>query len=47
MEHSFKEQPFLDMLIKKENDQIIADIYHEPTDTQKYRDFTCYLSKTA
>ena len=31
MEHNFKELPFLDIFIKKQNDQII---YHKPTDTQ-------------
>ena len=28
MEESFKELPFLDILIKNENDQIITDINH-------------------
>ena len=32
LEHSFKELPFLDILIKKENGEIIPDIYHNPTD---------------
>ena len=36
MEHSFKELPFLDILIKNQNAQIITDIYHKPTDTQQY-----------
>ena len=36
MEHSFKELPFLDILIKNENGQIIIDIYYKPTDTQQY-----------
>ena len=34
MEHSFKELPFLDILIKNENDQIITNIYHKPTNIQ-------------
>ena len=34
MEHSFKELPSLDILIKSQNNQIIADIYHKPTDTK-------------
>ena len=35
-EHNFKELPFLDVLSKNENGQIITDIYHKPTDTQHY-----------
>ena len=35
MEHSPKELPFLDILIKNVNGQIITDIYHKPTDTQQ------------
>ena len=31
--------PFLDILIKNENDEIITDIYHKPTDTQQYLHF--------
>ena len=34
MERSFKELPFLDILIKNQNSQIIKDIYHKSTDTQ-------------
>ena len=34
MEYSFEDVPFLNMLIKNENDQIITHISHEPTDTQ-------------
>ena len=33
MEHSSKELPFLDILIKNVNGEIITDIYHKPTDT--------------
>ena len=33
MEHNFKELPFLDIHIKKENGQIITDIYHKVTDS--------------
>ena len=36
MEHSFKKLPFLDILVKNLNSQIITDIYHKPTDTQQY-----------
>ena len=31
MEYSFKELPFLDILIKNENGQIITNIYHKST----------------
>ena len=33
IEHSSKELPFLDILIKNVNDHILTDIYHKPTDT--------------
>ena len=33
MEHSLKELPFLDILIKNVSGQIIIDIYHKPTNT--------------
>ena len=36
MEHSSKELPFLDILIKNVNGQISTDIYHKPTGTQQY-----------
>ena len=39
MEHSSKELPFFDILIKNVNSQIITDIYHKPTDTQQYFHF--------
>ena len=39
MEHSLKELPLLDILIKRVNSQIITDIYHKPTDTQQYLHF--------
>ena len=39
MEHRSKELPFLDILIKNVNGQIITDIYHRPTDTQQYLHF--------
>ena len=42
MEHSFKEPPFLDILIKNKNSQIITDIYHKPPDTQQYLHFKSY-----
>ena len=44
-EHSSKEQPFLDILIKNVNGQIIADIYHKPTDTQQSFHFKSYPPK--
>ena len=31
MEHSLKELPFLDILVKNVNGKIITDIYHKPT----------------
>ena len=39
MEHSFKEQLFLNILIKNENGKTIIDIYHKSTDTQQYLHF--------
>ena len=39
MEHSLKELPFLDNLIKNVNGKIITDVYHKPTDTQQYLHF--------
>ena len=45
MEHSSKELPFLDILIKKVNGQIITDINHKPTDTQQYLHFKSYHPK--
>ena len=36
MEHSPKELPLLDILIKNINGKIITDVYHKPTDTQQY-----------
>ena len=45
MEHSLKELPFLNILIKNENSQIITDIYHRPIDTQQYPHFNSYHSK--
>ena len=37
IEHNFKEQPSLEILIKNQNGQIITDIYYKHTDTQLYR----------
>ena len=42
MEHRFKEPPFLDILIKSQNGQIIIDISHKPTDIQRYLHFKCH-----
>ena len=39
MEHSSKELPFLDILIKIVDGQIITDIYHKPTNNQRYIHF--------
>jgi len=39
IEHNSKELPFLDIIIKNINGQIITDIYHKPTDTQQYLHF--------
>ena len=39
IEHNFKELPFLIILNKIQNGQIILDIYHKPTDTQHYLHF--------
>ena len=36
MEHCSKELPFLDILIKNVNGQIITDFYHKLTNTQQY-----------
>ena len=38
----FKELPFLDILIKNENGEIITDINHKPTDTQQYLHFNSH-----
>ena len=45
MEHSSKELPFLEILIKNKNGQIILDIYHKLTDTQQYRHFNSHHPK--
>ena len=45
MKHSVKELPFLDILIKNQNGQIITDFYHKPTDTQQYRCFKSHHLK--
>ena len=39
IKHNSKELPFLDILIKNINGQIITHIYHKPTDTQQYLHF--------
>ena len=44
-EHSLKELPFLDILVKNVNDKIITDIYHIPTDTQQYLHFKSHPPK--
>ena len=45
MEHSSKELPFLDILIKNKNDEITTDIYHKPRDTQQYFHFNSHHPK--
>ena len=45
MEHSSKELPFLDILIKSLNGQIITDIKQKSTDTQKYLHFKSHHPK--
>ena len=35
MEHSKHQKPFLDILIKKNENSIWMDLYHKPTDTQR------------
>ena len=45
LEHSLKELPFLDILIKNVNGQIITDINHKPTDTQQYLHFRSHHPK--
>ena len=45
MEHSSKELPFLDILIKSVNGQIITDIYYKSTDTQQYFHFNSHHLK--
>ena len=45
MEHSLKELPFLDILIKNVNGKIITDIYHKPTDTQQYLHYRSHHSQ--
>ena len=39
MQKQDKEITFLDILIKKEDNHIITDIYHKPTDTKQYLPF--------
>ena len=45
MEHSLKELPFLDILIKNVNGKIIIYIYDKPTDTQQHLYFRSHHSK--
>ena len=45
MEDSSKQLPFLAILMKNVNGQIITDIYHEPTDTQNYLYFNSHPTK--
>ena len=39
MEYNEREIPFLDILIKRDNTGIWTDLYHKPTDTQRYVPF--------
>ena len=36
MEYSKVQQPFLDVLVKRENTKIETDIYYKPTDSKQY-----------
>ena len=45
MEHSWKQLPLLDILIKNVNGQIIKDISHKPTDTLHYLLFKSHRPK--
>ena len=45
MEQSFKELPFLDILIKNLNCKITTDIYHKPTDIKQYLHFQSHHPK--
>ena len=40
MEYSKDQIPFLDILIKKNENSIWMDLYHKPTDAQRYLPFT-------
>ena len=40
MEYSKKEIPFLDILIKRNNEKIWMDVYHKPTDTHRCLPFS-------
>lgn len=46
MEQSKTELPFLDILVKIKNNNIITDIYHKPTDTQQYLHFKSHHPKS-
>ena len=39
MEHKFTELPFLNILDKNQNDQVITDIYHKPQNSPQYLHF--------
>ena len=41
IEHTFKEQPFFEILIKNENGNI-TDIYQKPTNIQQYLNFNSH-----
>ena len=45
MQHSSKELPSLDILIKNVNGQIITDIYNKPTDIEQYLHFKSHHPK--
>ena len=47
MECSETEIPFLDILVKLENNQVTTDIYYKPTDTHQYLSFnSCHPRAT-
>lgn len=47
MEYSDEQIPFLDILLLRDGEQIITDIYHKPTDTKQYLHFkSCHPRST-
>ena len=38
-EYNYNEQPFLDVLVKKEGTKIETDVYYKPTDSKQYLNF--------
>ena len=47
MDYSNVQQPFLDVLVKRENTKIETDIYYKPTDSKQYLLFnSCHPKHT-